>query len=76
MTVMHAEDEKVNQQLDLSQYGIHNVKEVLRNPSYEVLFEEETRPGLEGYEKGVVTELGAVSVDTGIFTGRSPKDKY
>ncbi|MBD8514840.1 phosphoenolpyruvate carboxykinase (ATP) [Photobacterium sp. WH77] len=76
MTVMHAEDKKVNQQLNLSQYGIHNVKEVLRNPSYEVLFEEETRPGLEGYEKGVVTELGAVSVDTGIFTGRSPKDKY
>src|SRR5690606_6342561 len=45
-------------------------------PSYELLFEEETRPGLEGYEKGVVTNLGAVAVDTGIFTGRSPKDKY
>ncbi|NLS14464.1 phosphoenolpyruvate carboxykinase (ATP) [Vibrio sp. SM6] len=62
--------------LDLSQYGLHDVKEVVRNPSYELLFEEETRPDLEGYERGIVTELGAVAVDTGIFTGRSPKDKY
>ncbi|EEZ42093.1 phosphoenolpyruvate carboxykinase [ATP] [Photobacterium damselae subsp. damselae CIP 102761] len=62
--------------MDLSQYGIKNVTEVVRNPSYEMLFEEETKPGLEGYEKGVVTELGAVAVDTGIFTGRSPKDKF
>ncbi len=62
--------------LDLSQYGITDVTEVIHNPSYELLFEEETRPGLEGYEKGVVTNLGAVAVDTGIFTGRSPKDKY
>lgn len=62
--------------IDLTQHGLHDVKEVLRNPSYEVLFEEETRADLEGYEKGVVTELGAVAVDTGIFTGRSPKDKY
>jgi phosphoenolpyruvate carboxykinase (ATP) len=62
--------------LDLSIYGINNVTEVVYNPSYELLFEEETKPGLEGYEKGVVTELGAVAVDTGIFTGRSPKDKY
>ncbi|KDM92153.1 phosphoenolpyruvate carboxykinase (ATP) [Photobacterium galatheae] len=76
MTVVHAEEQKVSQSLDLSQYGIQNVKEVLRNPSYEVLFAEETKPELEGYEKGVVTELGAVAVDTGIFTGRSPKDKY
>ncbi|GAB6263434.1 phosphoenolpyruvate carboxykinase (ATP) [Photobacterium sp. 53610] len=76
MTVVHAEEQKVSQTLDLSQYGIQNVKEVLRNPSYEVLFAEETKPELEGYEKGVVTELGAVAVDTGIFTGRSPKDKY
>ncbi|NMS07659.1 phosphoenolpyruvate carboxykinase (ATP), partial [Vibrio parahaemolyticus] len=53
-----------------------NVKEVIRNPSYEMLFEEETREDLTGYERGVVTELGAVAVDTGIFTGRSPKDKY
>lgn len=62
--------------LDLSRYGIQNVKEVLHNPSYEVLYEEETKPGLEGFEKGQVTELGAVNVMTGIYTGRSPKDKF
>ena len=62
--------------LDLTKHGLHNVKEVIRNPSYEMLFEEETREDLTGYERGVVTELGAVAVDTGIFTGRSPKDKY
>ncbi|ELP5729786.1 phosphoenolpyruvate carboxykinase (ATP) [Vibrio vulnificus] len=62
--------------IDLTKHGLRNVKEVLRNPSYETLFAEETRAELEGYEKGVVTELGAVAVDTGIFTGRSPKDKY
>lgn len=74
MTVLNVESEVAD--IDLSHYGLENVKEVIRNPSYEQLFEEETKPGLEGYEKGVVTELGAVSVDTGIFTGRSPKDKY
>ena len=52
--------------LDLSKYGIVDVKEILHNPSYEVLFEEETKAGLEGYEKGQVTELGAVNVMTGI----------
>ena len=62
--------------LDLSKYGITDVKEVLHNPSYEVLFEEETKDSLEGYEKGQVTELGAVNVMTGIYTGRSPKDKF
>ncbi len=62
--------------LDLTKHGIFNTKEVLRNPSYETLFAEETREDLQGYERGVVTELGAVAVDTGIFTGRSPKDKY
>lgn len=62
--------------LDLSVYGIEDVTEILYNPSYEQLFEEETKPGLDGYEKGVVTELGAVNVMTGVFTGRSPKDKY
>jgi len=62
--------------LDLSVYGIDNVTEIIYNPSYEQLFEEETKPGLDGYEKGVVTELGAVNVMTGVFTGRSPKDKY
>ena len=56
--------------------GIHGVTDVIRNPSYDELYTEETRPELEGYEKGVVTELGAVAVDTGIFTGRSPKDKW
>lgn len=60
----------------LASLGIRDVADIVYNPSYELLFEEETRPELEGYEKGVVTELGAVSVDTGIFTGRSPKDKY
>ncbi|MFT6195493.1 MAG: phosphoenolpyruvate carboxykinase (ATP), partial [Cognaticolwellia sp.] len=57
-------------------YGISNVAEIVYNPSYELLFAEETRSDLSGFDKGVVTELGAVSVDTGIFTGRSPKDKY
>lgn len=73
MTVM---EQTKAAQLDLTSYGITNVTEVVRNPSYDLLFAEETNPNLEGYEKGVVTELGAVSVDTGIFTGRSPKDKY
>ena len=62
--------------LDLSKYGITDVKEILHNPSYEVLFEEETKEGLTGYDKGQVTELGAVNVMTGVYTGRSPKDKF
>ncbi len=62
--------------LDLTKYGITDIKEILHNPSYETLFEEETKSGLEGYEKGQVTELDTVNVMTGIFTGRSPKDKY
>ena len=62
--------------LDLSKYGIVDVKEILHNPSYEVLFEEETKEGLTGYDKGQVTELGAVNVMTGVYTGRSPKDKF
>ena len=61
--------------IDLSKYGINNVKEVVYNPSYDTLFAEETKE-LEGYEKGQVTELNAVNVMTGIYTGRSPKDKY
>jgi phosphoenolpyruvate carboxykinase (ATP) len=61
---------------DLKRYGIENVTEILYNPSYNTLFAEETKPGLTGYEKGIITRPGAVSVDTGIFTGRSPKDKY
>ena len=62
--------------LNLRKYGIKNTREVLYNPTYEVLYNEETKPGLEGYDKGVVTELGAINVMTGVFTGRSPKDKY
>ena len=62
--------------LDLSKYGITGVKECLHNPSYEQLFEEETKAGLEGFEVGQVTELGAVNVMTGVYTGRSPKDKF
>ena len=62
--------------LDLTKYGITGTTEIVYNPSYEQLFEEETKPGLEGYEKGQVSELGAVNVMTGIYTGRSPKDKF
>lgn len=61
---------------DLRNYGIENPLEILYNPSYNTLFAEETKPGLTGYEKGIITRSGAISVDTGIFTGRSPKDKY
>lgn len=60
----------------LAEIGIKDVQEIVYNPSYDTLFKEETRPDLEGFEKGKVTELGAVAVDTGIFTGRSPKDKW
>lgn len=62
--------------IDLSKYGITDVKEIVHNPSFEQLFEEETKPELTGYEKGQVSELGAVNVMTGIYTGRSPKDKF
>ena len=63
-------------QIDLSKYGITGTTEIVYNPSFEMLYEEETKPNLEGFEKGQVTELGAVNVMTGIYTGRSPKDKY
>ena len=62
--------------INLSKYGITGTTEILYNPSYEVLFNEETREDLTGYDKGQVTELGAVNVMTGVYTGRSPKDKY
>ena len=62
--------------IDLTKYGITGTTEVVYNPSYEVLFEEETKAGLEGFEVGQETELGAVNVMTGIYTGRSPKDKF
>ncbi|WP_022778013.1 phosphoenolpyruvate carboxykinase (ATP) [Butyrivibrio sp. AE3009] len=62
--------------IDLTQYGITGTTELVYNPSYELLYEEEKKPDLTGYEVGVDTELGAVNVMTGIYTGRSPKDKY
>ena len=62
--------------LDLTKYGISGTTEIIHNPSYEELFVAETDPTLEGYEKGRVSELGAVNVMTGIYTGRSPKDKF
>ncbi|PWD98705.1 phosphoenolpyruvate carboxykinase (ATP) [Marinilabilia rubra] len=64
------------QKTDLSKYGINNVHEILHNPSFEILFFEETHPDNKGLEKGILTELDAVAVDTGIFTGRSPEDKF
>ncbi len=63
-------------ELNLAKYGITGVTEIVHNPSYEMLFEEEMNPALEGFDKGQVTELGAVNVMTGIYTGRSPKDKF
>ena len=63
-------------QIDLSKYGITGVKEIVYNPSYELLFKEEMKPELTGYDKGQLTELGAVNVMTGVYTGRSPKDKF
>ena len=62
--------------IDLSKYGINGAKEVIYNPSYEELFAAETNPALEGFEKGQETELGAVNVMTGVYTGRSPQDKF
>ena len=62
--------------IDLTKYGITGATEIVHNPSYDLLFEEETKADLEGYDKGQVSELGAVNVMTGVYTGRSPKDKY
>ena len=62
--------------LDLTKYGITGTTEIVHNPSYDVLFAEETKSDLTGYEVGKVSELGAVDVMTGVYTGRSPKDKY
>ncbi|AIX49588.1 MULTISPECIES: phosphoenolpyruvate carboxykinase (ATP) [Pantoea] len=61
---------------DLADLGISGTTEVVYNPDYDTLFQEETRPELEGYARGTLTQSGAIAVDTGIFTGRSPKDKY
>ena len=68
--------DQITKSISLEKYGIKNAKEVIYNPSFELLFEEELNPNLKGYEKGQLTELGAVNVMTGVFTGRSPKDKY
>ena len=62
--------------LDLSKYGITGVTEVIYNPSYETLYKEETNPNLTGFDRGQLTELGAINVMTGVYTGRSPKDKF
>ena len=64
------------EELDLAKYGISGAAEIVHNPSYETLFAEETKSGLEGYDKGFQTEMGAVDVMTGVYTGRSPKDKF
>ena len=60
----------------LASYGIKDVDEIIYNPSYEELYEAEMEPSLTGFDKGTTTELGAVNVMTGIYTGRSPKDKF
>ena len=62
--------------IDLSKYGITGTTEIVYDPSFDLLYEEELKPGLTGFEKGQLSELGAVNVMTGIYTGRSPKDKY
>ena len=62
--------------IDLTKYGITGTTEIVYNPSYDDLYAEEIKPELEGFEKGQTSELGAVNVMTGIYTGRSPKDKY
>ncbi len=61
---------------DLTEYGIYDVTDIVYNPDYNRLFAEETKPGLDKSEKGIITRTGSISVDTGVFTGRSPKDKY
>jgi phosphoenolpyruvate carboxykinase (ATP) len=66
----------MSKNLDLSAYGIENAVEILHNPDYDCLFVEETADNLKGYEVGTLTDSGAIAVDTGVFTGRSPKDKY
>jgi len=67
---------QITKSISLEKYGIKNAQEIIYNPSYEFLFDEELNPNLEGFEKGQLSELGAVNVMTGDFTGRSPKDKY
>jgi phosphoenolpyruvate carboxykinase (ATP) len=66
----------ISESISLEKYGIKDVVEVVYNPSYDLLYKDEINPELQGYERGTITELGAVNVMTGEFTGRSPKDKY
>ena len=77
-TILHtAKGKRIKMaKFDLSKYGITGTTEVVYNPSYELLFEEETKPELEGEEKRSGQRTGRVNVMTGIYTGRSPKDKY
>jgi phosphoenolpyruvate carboxykinase (ATP) len=67
---------QITKSISLEKYGIFNVSEIIYNPSYDYLYNEELNPALEGFERGQLSELGAVNVMTGEFTGRSPKDKY
>jgi len=74
--IFFRKEQLIYMDINLEKYGITGVKEIVYNPSYEMLFDEECNPNLEGYEKGTLTELGAVNVMTGVYTGRSPKDKF
>ncbi len=76
MNIIKNQYKRIMKKLDLTQYGITGTTEVLYNPSYDELFMEEMKPELTGYDKGQLTELGAVNVMTGVYTGRSPKDKF
>jgi phosphoenolpyruvate carboxykinase (ATP) len=67
---------QITKSISLEKYGIKNAEEIIYNPSYDLLYHEELKPGLQGFERGQLSELGAVNVMTGDFTGRSPKDKY
>ena len=62
--------------IDLTKYGITGATEVVYNPDYDTLYNDELNPELKGFDKGTLTELGAVNVMTGVYTGRSPKDKF
>ncbi len=67
---------QITKSISLEKYGIKNVQEIIHNPTFEQLYNDELNPNLQGFEKGQLTEHGAVNVMTGVFTGRSPKDKY
>ena len=67
---------QITKTIALEKYGIRNASKIIYNPSYDFLYNEELSEDLKGFEKGQLSELGAVNVMTGEFTGRSPKDKY